>query len=334
MWTDMSEIVRPTRDGIHGREYISTVVDLGRHPIGLKFDNTGNLISKPMPMVSLPVPILLDLPPFGDLSTLTLQAMAKAAERLDTRFIVPEAQARELGEYTAHIIPLIESDLWDSAWISQFPMVEVLDSPDVPVAKTLEKVFALKAIKRDLVVSVRIQARMDQADRTLQLAQGEVDVVHIKADRRGYEPAIDNGHHIKDVVRSHHALLLQEGLRDEITIISGGGVTMAEHVIKSMLCGANAVSVDVPMLIALECRVCRNCVEGGGCPVKMSTVDPTWGSQRIVNLMGAWHNQLLEMMGAMGIREARRLRGEQGRALFVEDLEEDTFARLFGQSES
>ncbi len=30
MWTDMSEIVRPTRDGIHGREYISTAVDIGR----------------------------------------------------------------------------------------------------------------------------------------------------------------------------------------------------------------------------------------------------------------------------------------------------------------
>ncbi len=29
MWTDMSEIVRPTRDGIHGREYISTSVELG-----------------------------------------------------------------------------------------------------------------------------------------------------------------------------------------------------------------------------------------------------------------------------------------------------------------
>ena len=26
--------------------------------------------------------------------------------------------------------------------------------------------------------------------------------------------------------------------------------------------------------------------------------------------MGAWHSQILEMMGAMGIREARRLRGE------------------------
>ena len=32
MWTDMSEIVRPTRDGIHGREYISTSVDIGRKP--------------------------------------------------------------------------------------------------------------------------------------------------------------------------------------------------------------------------------------------------------------------------------------------------------------
>jgi hypothetical protein len=30
IWTDMSEIVRPTRDGIHGREYISTSVDIGQ----------------------------------------------------------------------------------------------------------------------------------------------------------------------------------------------------------------------------------------------------------------------------------------------------------------
>ena len=41
MWTDMSEIVRPTRDGIHGREYISTSVDIGRTPKSLVFDKTG-----------------------------------------------------------------------------------------------------------------------------------------------------------------------------------------------------------------------------------------------------------------------------------------------------
>ena len=31
----------------------------------------------------------------------------------------------------------------------------------------------------------------------------------------------------------------------------------------------------------------------------------------------------------MGIREARRLRGETGRAMFFEDLEAETFGRLF-----
>ena len=39
MWTDMSEIVRPTRDGIHGREYISTAIDLGRKMDRLEFDD-------------------------------------------------------------------------------------------------------------------------------------------------------------------------------------------------------------------------------------------------------------------------------------------------------
>ncbi len=43
MWTDMSEIVRPTRDGIHGRESISTCVDLGSKPLSLEFDPSGGL---------------------------------------------------------------------------------------------------------------------------------------------------------------------------------------------------------------------------------------------------------------------------------------------------
>jgi hypothetical protein len=44
--------------------------------------------------------------------------------------------------------------------------------------------------------------------------------------------------------------------------------------------------------------------------------------------MGAWHNQLLEVMGAMGIRDARRLRGETGRAMFFEDLDRATFGSM------
>jgi hypothetical protein len=49
----------------------------------------------------------------------------------------------------------------------------------------------------------------------------------------------------------------------------------------------------------------------------------------MTNLIAAWHGQLIEVMGAMGMREIRRLRGEVGRAMFFEDLEEQTFGSLF-----
>ncbi len=61
MWTDMSEIVRPTRDGIHGREHISTNVIIGRTPFYLQFGPKGELLT-PMPsFVELPLPFLFDL---------------------------------------------------------------------------------------------------------------------------------------------------------------------------------------------------------------------------------------------------------------------------------
>ncbi|MBU3949855.1 MAG: hypothetical protein KJ826_16760, partial [Proteobacteria bacterium] len=66
-------------------------------------------------------------------------------------------------------------------------------------------------------------------------------------------------------------------------------------------------------------------------PVKLGNINPDWGKQRIINLIGAWRNQLIEVMGAMGIREARRLRGEVGRSMWFEDLEKESFGPIFGE---
>jgi hypothetical protein len=65
--------------------------------------------------------------------------------------------------------------------------------------------------------------------------------------------------------------------------------------------------------------------------VEIENAHPQWGKTRIVNLVGAWRNQILEVLGAMGLREVRRLRGEVGRAMFFEDLEAQTFGELFGK---
>ena len=67
MWTDMSEIVRPTRDGIHGREFISTVVDIGEKPSYLIFDDDGKPVGAVPRALSIPVPFFYDTALFGEL---------------------------------------------------------------------------------------------------------------------------------------------------------------------------------------------------------------------------------------------------------------------------
>ncbi|MFH0824518.1 MAG: glutamate synthase-related protein [Pseudomonadota bacterium] len=326
MWTDMSEIVRPTRDGIHGREYISTVVDIGRRHQRLQFDADGGLLTKPYPYIRLPIPILFNILPFGDLSSGVWRAVLTAASRLETMALVPIDTAEQFPEFKSSIAAVHTRESWNPEDFRGYRMVELIDSRHV-----LDQVATLKKIDPEMIVSVRVPADSSKsADRIVQLAENGVEAVHCAADERGREPGADDGAHIADITREVHTALLRFGIRDEITLMVSGGLGMAEHVIKSMLCGANLVGVDVPLLIALECRVCRNCRDGGACPANISKVEVPWAAQRIVNLIGAWHNQSLEMMGAMGIREARRLRGEQGRVMFFEDLEAETFGRLFG----
>jgi len=326
MWTDMSEIVRPTRDGIHGREYISTVIDIGRRPSHLRFDSDGQLLDEAWPLLQVPIPVLFNILPFGDVSPQVRRAMAMAAAELGTMMMAPQSLLGELHEFKQQMVPLMTGVQKDFGWVDDYAMVEILDSDEA-----IQRMKALKQIKADLLVSVRMEARSlpGHVRRVLEYTEAGMDMIHYAADERGYEPGVENGLHIKDMIREVHGALLHEGVRDQITLLASGGLAMAEHVIKAMLCGANLVAVDLPLLIALECRVCRNCREGAACPVRIAQVDPQWASRRMVNLVGAWHNQFLEMMGAMGIREARRLRGEQGRVLFMEDLESDTFASLF-----
>jgi len=91
MWTDMSEIVRPTRDGIHGREYISTSVELGRKLNHLTFDEKGKLLSRIHDTIDIPIPIIFDFPE-DNLSPNVKGAVVRAAAELNT-FAVLSATA-------------------------------------------------------------------------------------------------------------------------------------------------------------------------------------------------------------------------------------------------
>ncbi len=84
---DMSEIVRPTRDGIHGREYISTSVYIGRKPAFLEFKDK----KLELPSVfEIPIPIIFDTLPLNlDIRVIA----AKAAFELGTLAIMKSPES-------------------------------------------------------------------------------------------------------------------------------------------------------------------------------------------------------------------------------------------------
>jgi hypothetical protein len=188
----------------------------------------------------------------------------------------------------------------------------------------------LKEKNPEQVVAVRVQAKPTCTARITELVQGGADVIHLVFDQHGREEAASNPRHARDVIREVHCALVDDGTRDEITLVASGGVALPEHMAKAIICGADLVAIDLPLIVALECRLCLECARGEDCQIELEEIEKEYAVRRMVNLIGTWHNQLLEMMGAMGIREARRLRGEVGRCMFFEDLERDTFERLFG----
>ena len=331
MWTDMSEIVRPTRDGKKGREYISTSVDIGRKPRLLTFDEKGNPKSSLFPLVDIPIPMIIDKLPEKYFFPALVPIFAETAKKTQTLFILDwehyELLGAEKEKYLPHLVfhlsnskPLPPSDI-----LCKSKLLEIDD------ANVETCVRELKKINPALVVMVRVALDTHGEERAIELArQPFIEVIHVVADVNGNQINVEKPKFVKDMMRHIHTTLVKDGIRDEITIMEGGGIALAEHLAKQMLCGADLVSVNIPLLIALECHFCQDCREEMVCPGKIESVTREYGVGRMTNLIAAWHDQLIEMMGAMGIREARRLRGEAGRAMFFEDLEEDTFGRLFG----
>lgn len=325
MWTDMSEIVRPTRDGIHGREYISTVTDIGRKVMALEFDASGALSITPPPLVEIPLPIIFDILPWSPPRKGINLALLEAARSLSTFAVIRQSEFYPaMEEYLRSIVLYADGRLSDidSAVLRALRLIEIPYGEKVMAAQN-----TLKEKQPGLVTIIRMELGPDSSENVFRLATEGAETIHLVADEYGLEKA-DKPLFIKERMKEIHLHLVEKGVRDQITLIAGGGIAMAEHVAKQIICGADLLSVDIPLLIAMECRVCCRCKEGIACPVGLEGVDPVWGAARVRNLMAGWHNQLLEILGAMGIREVRRLRGEMGRAMFFEELEKSIFAAL------
>lgn len=325
MWTDMSEIVRPTRDGIHGRESIATAVDLGRKlPWISDFEN----IAVP-PFHEVQLPMVLDASPQPFSSENICRAILDAARRLGTlAFLDMSSYSEEVRPYLSSLalrLPAGQAPQMDSLPWKEVRFAEILFPEEYPLPALAAVLEKWKSENPALVVSLGLTSSDLSPEMFGLIADGLIDVVDVHADRNGLGK---EGMFIRDAVRNLHMELVKKCVRDEVTILGKGGMAAAEHVPKLILCGADAVVLDLSLLVALGCRVCRRC-EPAECPARLSELEWKTASQRVINLACAWRDQLLEVLSAMGIRDVRRLRGETGRAVFSEEVEKESLGFLF-----
>ena len=70
-------------------------------------------------------------------------------------------------------------------------------------------------------------------------------------------------------------------------------------------------------MIALGCLRCATCESGRGCPRGIATTDPQlmqqmelqWATQRLINLMAAWREELVRVLVRLGMSSVRELVG-------------------------
>ena len=176
MWTDMSEIVRPTRDGIHGREYINTCFELSRRVTRLEFNTDMSLASEVPPILELPLPLLFQLSPellINEHVLVPMAAAAKASGHTDA------GAARGYhpcpGALQRSVDPLLDRrpgpEVRDLLHTSR--AMELADGPD-----TIQAMKQIRASHPQLILLVGLDLDGKAAARAVALAKSDVDSLH------------------------------------------------------------------------------------------------------------------------------------------------------------
>ena len=197
-------------------------------------------------------------------------------------------------------------------------------------------IFALKeAVRYKKPVGVKMSAVHNTAPIVSGIVRAGADFVAIDGLRggTGAAPTVirDNvGIPIELAIAAADSRLREEGIRNQASLIAGGGIRSSSDVIKAIALGADAVYIGTAALVALGCSLCQRCYTGK-CNWGIATQDPYLtrrlnpdiGTRRLVNLLHAWNLEIREMLGGMGINAIESLRGnrEQLRGIGLSDTD-------------
>jgi len=185
-------------------------------------------------------------------------------------------------------------------------------------------VFSLKeATNYKKPVIVKIAAVHNVTAIASGIARSGADIISIDGFRGGTGAAPtrirDNvGIPIELALAGVDKRLRDEGIRDRVSIIAGGGIRSSADIVKAIALGADGVYIASAALIAMGCHLCRSCHKGRcnwgiatQVPELVKRLNPDIGYKRLVNLVTAWDHEIKEMMGLMGINSIESLKGNR-----------------------
>jgi len=180
----------------------------------------------------------------------------------------------------------------------------------------------LKTVNPRALISVKVSTPVDIDMVAVGSYYAGADVLHLDGAYGGTGAAPEVAKKniampIELAVPKVHKHLLQEGIRDDITVMASGGIRSAWDVAKIIALGADGAVLATTELVAMGCTRCSNCERGRGCPFGLTTTDPElrewvtpdWGAQRLDFLYRAFHSELGELVGRLGLSSIRELRG-------------------------
>jgi glutamate synthase domain-containing protein 2/NAD-dependent dihydropyrimidine dehydrogenase PreA subunit len=222
-----------------------------------------------------------------------------------------------LGPKVTEAVARIRETVPGSSLFSPFPFHSVYSVEDHK-----KHVDWIKATNPKGLVSVKVSTPTDVDMVAVGSYYAGAHIIHIDGSYGGTGAAPDVAKKniampLEYAIPKVHNFLVAEGVRDEITLIASGGVRTAYDIAKSIALGADGVVTGTPDLVALECLRCHNCESGRGCARGIATTDQelvglmelNWGTQRIINLLSCWRDQLQEILYRFGMKSVRELVG-------------------------